>query len=764
MKQRIRMLVRGAVQGVGFRPFVYRLARELQLRGWVNNTSHGVVIEAEGAEERVRELMLRLDSEKPALAYIQSLEPTLLEPAGYTDFEIRESDSDGRPSAVVLPDIAMCPECLRELTDPSNRRYRYPFTNCTHCGPRFSIMESLPYDRARTTMKLFAMCPSCLREYEDPSDRRFHSQPNACPACGPQVELWDEQGRAVSREDDAIETAVEQIRDGRIVAVKGLGGFHLMVDAHNDRAVGRLRERKHREEKPFALMFPTLETLEAEAHVTDLERRLLKSPESPIVLLRKHSPGSLSDLVAPANPYIGAMLPYTPLHYLLVHDLGIPVVATSGNLSDEPICTDEREALIRLKDIADCFLVHNRPIRRHVDDSIVRIVLGREFVVRRARGYAPWPVRIREDSGPVVLGVGAHLKNTVAVSTGGDAYLSQHIGDLETETAYQAFREATEQLAGLYELTPTHAACDLHPDYLSTRWAQRSGLPVTTVQHHYAHILACMAENEVDGPCLGISWDGTGYGTDGTIWGGEFLRVSNLSFERAGYFRTFLLPGGDQAVREPRRSALGLLFELFRTRCRTLDCAAIRAFSDAELDVLLAAMDRGATGVRTSSVGRLFDAAASMMGLRQRIRFEGQAAMELEFVLDEASATRFPMDIRAEDSAYIVDWEPAVHALLDAIRCHTSLPDISAGFHLALVHAAVEVARKVGEEKVILSGGCFQNRYLLEQLVQALRKSGFRPYWHQRIPTNDGGIALGQVVAARQILQREAIHVSRSSR
>jgi hydrogenase maturation protein HypF len=759
------MLVRGAVQGVGFRPFAYRLAGELQLSGWVRNTPHGVVIEAEGAEERVRELMLRLDSEKPPLAYIQSLEPTFLEPAGYTDFEIRESDSDGRPSAVVLPDIATCPECLRELNDPSNRRYRYPFTNCTHCGPRFSIIESLPYDRARTTMKQFTMCPSCLREYEDPRDRRFHAQPNACPTCGPHVELWDEKGRAVSREDDAIKTAVEQIRDGRIVAVKGLGGFHLMVDAHNDRAVGRLRERKRREEKPFALMSPDLETLEAEAHVSDLERRLLRSPESPIVLLRKRSGGSWSGLVAPANPYVGAMLPYTPLHYLLLRDLGMAVVATSGNLSDEPICTDEREALIRLKDIADCFLVHNRPIRRHVDDSIVRIVLGREFVVRRARGYAPWPVRVGcEQSGPVVLGVGAHLKNTVAVSAGGDVYLSQHIGDLETETAYQAFCEATEQLAGLYELAPTHAACDLHPDYLSTRFARRSGLPVTAVQHHYAHILACMAENEVDGPCLGISWDGTGYGTDGTIWGGEFLRVSNLSFERAGYFRTFLLPGGDQAVREPRRSALGLLFELFHTGCRTLDCAAIRTFSDSELDVLLTALDRGATGVRTSSVGRLFDAAASMMGLRQRIRFEGQAAMELEFVLNEASATRFPMDIRAEDSAYIVDWEPAVHALLDAIRCHTPLPDISAGFHLALVHAAVKVARKVGEETVILSGGCFQNRYLLEQLVQALRESGFRPYWHQRIPTNDGGIALGQVVAARQILQREAIHVSRSSR
>ena len=671
---RLKLTVRGAVQGVGFRPFVFRLATGLGLAGWVNNSPQGVFIEAEGPRAELEKFLLRLETEKPVRSFIQSLEASWLDPAGYTAFEIRPSETGGNKTALVLPDIATCPDCLREIFDPKNRRHRYPFTNCTNCGPRFSIIESLPYDRANTSMKAFTMCPQCQAEYDEPHSRRFHAQPNACPVCGPRLELWEgsrvcenaESPRPHERSYDALLAAAKAIREGKVVAVKGLGGFHLMADARDDGAVRRLRERKQREEKPFALMFPSLESIKAECEVSPLEERLLRSPESPIVLLRRihsitptdekfqrmkknKSVGTfhpLADSVAPGNPYLGVMLPYTPLHHLLMAELGFPVVATSGNMSDEPICTDEHAALERLRDIADVFLVHNRPIVRHVDDSIVRVMLDRELVLRRARGYAPLPIRleskVQSPKSKVVLAVGAHLKNAVALAIGNQVFISQHIGDLETEQAHAAFRRVIADFEKLYEAQPQIIAADLHPDYLSTKFANelegRAGSPLPAadgaigtsrptkigVQHHIAHVLSCMAENEIAPPLLGVSWDGTGYGTDGTVWGGEFFLVADENVERIAHLRPFRLPGGDQAVKEPRRTALGLLYEISGDAIfsgqkvrregasnSTRDaCAPLAAFSASELATLKTMLAKKLNSPVTTSMGRLFDAVA----------------------------------------------------------------------------------------------------------------------------------------------------------
>jgi hydrogenase maturation protein HypF len=751
---RLRVTIRGAVQGVGFRPFVYRLANELGLKGWVNNSSQGVFIEVEGGPEKLKRFLLRLPDEKPPRSFIQSLESSHLDPVEFSDFEIRESESHGAKTALVLPDIATCPDCFAEIFDPIDRRYRYPFTNCTNCGPRYSIIETLPYDRPNTTMKTFEMCDECRAEYEDPADRRFHAQPNACPKCGPHLDLWDSDGDIVSTDQEAIARTADAIRDGRIVAVKGIGGFHLMVDARNDKAVRELRHRKHREEKPLAVMFPSLEAIEAVCMVDEIETRLLLSPEAPIVLLKKKNVDSgLSHLLAPGNPYLGGMLPYAPLHHLLMTELGFPVVATSGNLSDEPICTDENEALKRLNGIADHFLVHNRPIARHVDDSIVRVMMGREMVVRRARGFAPLPVQLGDELPPIIA-VGAHLKNAVAVSSGANAFISQHIGDLETTEAYLAFRRVIDNLEDLYGITPSVIACDRHPDYLSTKFANESGLTRNPVQHHYAHILSCMAENEIRPPALGIAWDGTGYGIDGTIWGGEFLLLNNEGFERIAHLRTFRLPGGDAAVKEPRRSAIGLLYEIFGERLFEMhELFPVLAFMPAELKTIRQMLVGTVNAPRTSSAGRLFDAVASIVGLRERIRFEGQAAMELEFLADpkEYAAYDFEMAIGTPSA---IDWEPMICEVIADTLDGLSPSHIAAKFHNTLVDMIVRIAAIADERAVVLSGGCFQNKYLTERAITKLRERGHSVYWHQRVPTNDGGIALGQIAATAATIRQ----------
>ncbi len=750
--QRLRITARGAVQGVGFRPFVFRLATELGLRGWVLNSSSGVFVEVEGPERGLHEFLLRVERDKPPRASIQSLEYICLDPVGYDDFAIRDSVG-GEKTALIMPDIAMCPDCLAEIRDPGNRRHRYPFTNCTHCGPRFTIIESLPYDRPNTTMRAFTMCEACRAEYENPLDRRFHAQPNACPVCGPRLAWWDSVGDPVTDGEEALAAAVQAILDGLTVAVKGLGGFHLMTDARSDEAVRRLRRAKAREEKPFAVMLPSMEWARRLCVVSELEERALLSPESPIVLLRQGSAPGVSEYVAPGNPNLGVLLPYTPLHHLLLADLGFPVVATSGNRADEPICRDEHEAVARLEGLADFFLVHNRPIARHADDSIVRILLGREQVFRRARGYAPLPIQLSRP-GPSILAVGAHLKNAVALSVGAQAFVSQHIGDLETAAAYDAFREATACLGRLYDAKAEQVACDIHPDYLSTQYAQGLEVPAVAVQHHYAHVLSCMAENDLEGSVLGVAWDGTGYGPDGTIWGGEFLHVTDTTWRRVGQLRTFPLPGGDRAIREPRRSALGVLYEMlgddaFEQRAWT----PARAFTAQELRLLRVALRGHMNCPRTSSVGRLFDAASALARLRNVIRFEGQAAMDLEFsIVDGLAAGAYACEmIRGAEGgmpSFVVDWAPVVRDILDDAMEKRPTGLIAARFHNALVEAIVNGAELAGEERVVLTGGCFQNGYLTERAVVRLRERGFRPYWHQRIPPNDGGVALGQLAAA----------------
>jgi hydrogenase maturation protein HypF len=758
--QRARIAIRGAVQGVGFRPFVYRLASAMNLTGWVRNSTEGVFIEAQGEKGLLETFLLRLQAEKPARSFIQSLEFSYLDPVAFSGFEIRASSGLGSRNALVLPDIAVCADCLADILDPANRRYRYPFTNCTNCGPRFTIIESLPYDRGNTSMKLFEMCPQCRQEYEDPMDRRFHAQPNACPECGPKLALWDAAGDILTEADDALLGSAAAVRAGKIVAVKGLGGFHLVVDGRNAEAVERLRARKRREEKPLALLFPSLDAVRHHCHVAPLEERLLLSPESPIVLLRRsqhpeNPADTIAFAVAPDNPYLGVMLPYTPLHHLLLRELAFPVVATSGNLSDEPICIDEFEARTRLHGVADLFLVHNRPIVRHMDDSIVRVLMGRELVLRRARGYAPLPVSLKQTA-PVMLAVGAQLKNTVAFAVGNNVFISQHIGDLETPEASEAFRGVIASFHGLYQVQPEVVVADMHPDYLSTQFAHACTLPVVAVQHHYAHIAACMAENELDEPVLGVAWDGTGYGTDGTIWGGEFLIADAGSFRRAATFRSFRLPGGASAVKEPRRSAVGVLYEILGDALfERSDLAPLRAFTRGEAAILHRMLRQAVNAPVTTSAGRLFDAVAAIANLRQRVSFEGQAAMELEFSLAETEADdHYPFTLRvpeketAAGDLLILDWGPMVLALIDDLHQGVAIGTVSARFHNALVEAIVAVARRIALERVALSGGCFQNRFLTERAVRRLEAEGFRAYWHQRIPPNDGGIALGQIVAA----------------
>ena len=813
--ERLRLSIRGVVQGVGFRPFVHQLATGLGLAGWVRNSPQGVTLEVEGPRSVLETFLQRLVEERPAHSSIQSLETLWLDPVGHQGFLIQPSEQQGPVKALVLPDIATCFECLRELFDPADRRFAYPFINCTHCGPRYSIITALPYDRPHTTMSRFVMCAECRAEYTDPANRRFHAQPNACARCGPHLELWSPQGRllASGKPEPEVHPQIasapatlalirqvsEALRAGAIVAVKGLGGFHLMVLARLEEAVQRLRQRKHRESKPFALMFPSLAQVQQVCAIGPAEARLLSGPEAPIVLLARRKSADpaapvIAASVAPGNPYLGIMLPYTPLHHLLLRQLGEPVVATSGNLSDEPICTDEHEALERLAGIADLFLVHNRPIARHVDDSVVRIIQGREMLLRRARGYAPLPVPLPAmpphpgRSLPVTLAVGAHLKNAIGLGVENYAFLSQHVGDLETEAAEQAFLAVSRDLPALYGVRPDLFVADLHPDYMSTRHARRmaqaqGGLQPShaapgqstylAVQHHLAHVLAVMTENEVDPPVLGVAWDGTGLGWDGTVWGGEFFLVTRERAVRVGGFRPFRLPGGDAAVREPRRTALGVLHALGQDapelQAELLDRAR-GWFEPATFRVLWTMLERGLHSPWCGSVGRLFDAVAALAGLRLESRFEGQAAMELEFSVEpDLGCLPYPLPLRevplspAETlpgstpsgpplqriQRILMDWGPLLAELHADLRKGEPVALLATRFHRALVTAVVSVARWQQVPSVVLGGGCFQNRWLLEWTIEALRKAGFRPYWPQRVPPNDGGIALGQLAAQR---------------
>jgi hydrogenase maturation protein HypF len=825
-KQRLRIEIHGAVQGVGFRPFVYRLANEHALTGWVINDTQGVFIEVEGPRSNLARFLERLPAEKPPRSIIHTLESAWLDPAGYERFEIRHSDVQGAKTVLVLPDIATCADCMAEVLDPTDRRQRYPFTNCTNCGPRFTIIQALPYDRPNTTMRQFIMCPDCQAEYENPLDRRFHAQPNACPVCGPRLTLLgrsqitdtiDAQMAAggpwsvVAAGDEALCRTADTLRAGQILAVKGLGGFHLMVDARNAEAVARLRERKPRRDKPFALMARDLDQTQTLCEIPPHAEELLTSPEAPIVLLHRLPGAPVAENVAPGNPTLGVMLPYTPLHHLLLRELDFPVVATSGNLTDEPICTDEHEATQRLGHIADLFLVHDRPIARHVDDSVAWVVRNETRLLRRARGYAPLPVLVPRPL-PTVLAVGAHLKNTVALSVDRQVFISQHIGDLETPEAMDAFERVIADFLSLYEATPVAIAHDMHPDYLSTRWAVEQGgkdageqggspswlagqggaggqgndgdLPrsptppppctLVPVQHHHAHLASCLAENGVEGLTLGVTWDGTGYGTDGTVWGGEFLLGDTADFTRVAHLRPFRLPGGDAAIKEPRRVALALLWELYGDAVLDReDLAPVKAFQPAERRLLAQMLDRDLNAPLTTSAGRLFDAIAALLNLHQKVTFEGQAAMALEFAASPAVEDAYPVGLTTDrrspiadrsgsssgngsrPSAVILDWQPLVEAVLEDLQRGIKPGIIAGRFHNALIDAILVVAKAVGEPRVALTGGCFQNRLLTERAAQRLNEAGFEVLLHRQVPPNDGGISLGQVVVAAARLRRE---------
>ena len=714
--KRLRVALHGAVQGVGFRPFVYRLATDLGLAGWVRNSSAGLLVEVEGRGEAVEEFAQRLERDKPPPAVVLAREVAYLAPAGFSKFEILSSDGAAEKTAAVLPDLATCRACLAELLDPANRRHLYPFTNCTLCGPRYSIIFDIPYDRPNTTMRDFSLCPDCLREYTDPADRRFHAQPNACPVCGPHLEA-------------SITAAAATLAAGRIVALKGIGGFQLLADACNELAVARLRQRKHREEKPFALMMPTVEAVREHCEVSPEEEALLRSAAAPIVLLQPRPSHGIAPNVAHTSPCLGVMLPYSPLHHLLMGEFPRPVVATSGNRSDEPIATGNDEARRRLGEIADFFLMHNRPIARPCDDSVVRLSRGRESLLRRARGYAPLPVPVTSPL-PPVLAAGAHLKNTIAIAVGRQVFMSQHIGDLDTFEARQSFERAIDDLCRLYRFRPELIACDLHPDYASTLWARRSGLPVVAIQHHHAHIAACAAENDVRPPYLGISWDGTGYGLDGTVWGGEIFLVENGRWDRIAHLRPFRLPGGEAAIRECWRAAMSVRFELGLP----LDGPPL----------VRQMLGKDINSPVTTSVGRLFDAVASLAGVAQYNRFEGQAAIELERAIGGCRT----------NEAYPLpggDWGELVERVI-ADAGHDVPPGlIAARFHNALVNWIVGTARHAGVHQIIMSGGVFQNRYLTESAAARLEGMGYSVYTHQRVPANDGGIALGQAVLAAEL-------------
>ncbi len=755
-----RVCVRGVVQGVGFRPFVYRRATELGITGWVGNSPEGVEIEAEGHPAVLEQLVSALIQQAPVNARIDDVRSMpVAQPRGFPEFRVRKSQKRGSASAQVPADWATCQQCLQELHDPDNRRYRYPFINCTDCGPRYSLIEALPYDRASTAMRHFQMCGFCLAEYQDPASRRFHAEATACPECGPRLAFCGSDGDIRAQDEAALVEVVSRLSAGEIIALKGLGGFQLLADARNTQTVRRLRERKGRPDKPLAVMFGSIESLQETCLVSEQERQLLTGPERPIVLL--HTPAhGLADNLAPGRLDLGVMLPSTPLHDLLLRDLGFPIVATSGNRSGEPIVIENREALARLGDIADGFLVHDRPILRPLDDSVARVAAGRPQLLRRARGYSPnlsLPIPVPSGWGAT----GGHLKTTVALSTDSGVVLSQHLGDMDGSSSREGFDHTVDSLQRLFATRPQCWAHDSHPDYYTTRQALERGPTHCAVQHHVAHVAAVMAEHGVSEPVLGVAWDGSGLGDDHTLWGGEFLRVDSQGYERLAHLRRFRLPGGEAAVREPRRSALGVLYALMGEQAMEYEALPpVGGFTRAERKLLLQALKAGLNTPETSSVGRLFDAVAALAGVCQKSSYEGQAAAELEAVRDREGTPqsyRFDLSAPDDDRPWQVDWAPAIHGVLVDIARGAPVSAISAAFHGGLVNVIVSVAKQAKLSRIVLGGGCFQNTCLLESTIMALRGAGFQVFWPCQIPPNDGGLALGQLAWATRLNQnREA--------
>jgi len=770
-----RISVRGIVQGVGFRPFVYRLAAKHNLKGYVYNTSEDVKIEVEGELEAIKQFQLELGIEAPPLAHIEGVAITHRPPIGYKNFEIRHSIAEEGKYQLISPDIATCQACLSELLNPSDRRYRYPFTNCTNCGPRFTIIEDIPYDRPKTTMRYFQMCPQCQAEYENPLDRRFHAQPNACPKCGPKVELVDNQGKRIAG-SDALASASQLLKRGKIVAVKGLGGFLLACDASNEAAVKTLRERKRRPSKPFAIMVNNVNEIKKHCYVSPEEEELLTCPQSPIVLMKWKAGSSVSREVAPNLEYLGIMLPYTPLHHILLKDTELPLVMTSGNLSEEPIAKDNDEALTRLSGIADYFLIHNRGIYSRYDDSVAIVERGTSQLVRRARSYAPYPIHLTFKCRQV-LACGAEMKNTFCLTRDNYAFLSQHIGDMENMETLEHFDNTISLYKKLFRSEPEIIAYDLHPDYLSTKYAQElsksSNIKLIPVQHHHAHIASCMADNKLEASVIGVAFDGTGMGTDGYIWGGEFLVADYCSFDRVGHLEYLPLPGGDAAIKRPYRTAIGYVLSLLgkdtlkaiiANGAKHPQVAFIGEVSEIEIGIIKRQIESGLNSPLTSSMGRLFDAVAALMNIRGEINYEGQAAVELEMAAyachceehsDEAISNdkeSYPYRIIVDEGMRIVQLRDLLSAIIEDLEQGVSSGRISVRFHNTIARMTDEMCRLIADEtginQVALSGGVFQNRLLLRKTIKLLENSGFQVFTHRQAPCNDGGISLGQAVVA----------------
>jgi len=742
------------------RPFISRVAHELGLTGLVRNALSEVNIEVQGTQRQIDEFATRVRCEAPPDATIDLVAIAQIKQVDREqEFAILPSVARGAKRLAIPPDLATCAECFAEVNGAQfSRRTAYAFTSCSHCGPRYSIAEDLPYDRATTTMRAFLMCESCATEYSDHTDRRFHAQPIACPQCGPELMLLDAAGATAGTGTEAISGAAKAIARGEIVAIKGIGGFQLIANATDAAAVARLRTRKRRPDKPFAVMMPDVATVRTCCFISKDELRILISSASPILILRSRlNSTDVAANVAPANPWLGVMIPYSPLHRLLLLEAGRPVVCTSGNRSDEPICTDNREALIRLGDIADWFLIHDRAIARPLDDSIARVLNGRFEILRRARGYTPLPTGI-DSAGPVTLALGAHQKSTIGLAIGSEVTLSQHLGDLDSAPARSVYLRTIYELLRLFDVAPELLVCDLHPNYASTvaaeDLAKRFAAPLVRVQHHEAHIASCLAEHHLDGRALGFAWDGTGYGADRTVWGGETLLTSGCEFARVGHLRTFPLIGAAAAIRDPRRAAFGLLLE---AAPNDLEAISSRWFSAAVSRTFCAMAAQGLNSPLTSSVGRLFDAVAALIGVCEYPTFEGQAAMHLEWVLKDGAdrAGAYPMALSDTHAMIVVDWMPMLSALLADLREGAPAAQMSARFHNALVEAACAIAKRVGIEQIALGGGCFQNSYLCRRLEVQLGRAGFRVYRPQRIPTNDGGIALGQITIARNLWEKE---------
>lgn len=743
-----RVVLRGAVQGVGMRPFLYRLAGELGVRGRVANGGEGVELEIEGAPAAIARFLARVPGEMPAQARLQRALVEDDRPRGRTDFRIVPAPRASSPSAWAIPDLAPCDACVRELFDPASRRYRYPFVSCAQCGPRFTIARGIPYERANTTLADFPLCPACEAEFASPADRRFHAETIGCEACGPRLS-WHEPGKTDAPTGGAaLARALALVRAGKIVAVKGIGGFHLVADARDDGAVTRLRSLKRREAKPFAVLFPSLVAIRAAAHVTAAEEALLASPAAPIVLVEARGDSGLAPSVAPGLPLVGAMLPSSPLHHLLAHDLGFPVVATSGNLSEEPICTENDDALARLSGIADGFLLHDRPIARRADDSVTRVVLGRTLVLRSARGLSPIAWESDEPWGDA-LAVGGQLKAAFALSRGTQILVGPHQGDLDDARASDEFARSLADFSRLHGAGPAVTVSDAHPDYVSTRLASARGSTPIAVQHHAAHVAACLVDNRAGLPALGVAWDGAGHGNDGTVWGGEFLMLSEDGIRRVARLRHLRLPGGDRAAREPRRMALALAAEMGLS----LDAARL-GLLPGDSDVLATMVRRGFHSPLTSSMGRLFDAVASLLGVCHVNRYEGEAAMRLEALAARAAGPGEPDDppcrftLAPENGVLVADWAPVVTRLLEGQARGVPLPRLARRFHVALAALVVAVARETRAEKVALTGGCFQNRALTELTVHALGRAGIPALWHRELPPNDGGLCVGQLALA----------------